>query len=85
MIVTRKCFNRYSPQCWLVAPMVSLIQTQLAFRELLPGMDTRELITDYEQFYLFVLVFAFVGNYNTFKTTMLVLPATHLLFYHFQL
>lgn len=85
LIFFRKCLNRYSPQCWLIAPIFSLVQVQIGFRQLVPGLSSNDLITDYEQFYLFVLIFAFVGNYNTFKTTMIVLPATHLVFYHFQL
>ena len=34
--------------------------------------------------YIFVVVFSFVGNYNTFKLTATVIPAVNLGFFYMQ-
>ena len=35
--------------------------------------------------WIFILLFAFIGNYNKFKTTVLTIPILHLVSYYFQL
>lgn len=40
---------------------------------------------DYEDLWIFILLFAFLGNYNKFKTTVLTIPIIHLVSYYFQL
>lgn len=83
LLAARFCCNRYSPQAWILCPAYTLIQIQLAIRDQIPGQNTMQMRTDYEYMWVFILVFAFICNYNTFKTTVLTLPLIHLTSYYF--
>jgi hypothetical protein len=79
----RLFFKKDLVQAQLICPLFTLIQVQLAFRGYLPGHDTSRLLQGYQYMYIIVpLVFA-TGNYNAFKTTLLVFPPIQIVFFHF--
>ena len=82
LLIPRLFFKRYTPQSWILANFPTLLLVQFAIRGYIPGQDTPRQLAQYDLMFIFVLLFSFVGNYNTFKLTLLTLPAIHVTFFY---
>jgi hypothetical protein len=84
MLIPRTFFPRYTPYSWFFCSLPTHVVLHLSMRGYFPGQDSPRLLAQYDLLPIVILVFHIVGNVNTFKLTIMLLPATHIIFYYFQ-
>jgi len=82
ILIPRLLFPRYTPYSWFLCTLPTHFTLQLTMRGFFSGQDSPRMLAQFDPIPIYLLIIHILGNFNTFRATIMVLPALHLVFYY---